>query len=192
MSKPKPLRFRGFLEDTVAVRALHHETPAQALPSSSGVVEVGKRVGHGRDAFTRRYLPATRSLILAGQPVRQPVQRRVQGARHVGISGLGAAQWGGRVWRQFADKRGEEVSVASLCGLDQAVHVDVELLLFEGTGEDAVGEVLHPGEQGQVQVVTAVTTQHVDPQEDLALCDLLPCRLALRTRKSNRFKFNHK
>lgn len=36
------LRFRGFLKDAVAVRALHHETPAQALPSHSRVVEVGK------------------------------------------------------------------------------------------------------------------------------------------------------
>lgn len=58
--------------------------------------------------------------------------------------------------------------------------MDVELLLFEGAGEDAVGEVLHPGEQGQVQVVAAVTAQHVDPEEDLALGDLLPCGLALQ------------
>lgn len=136
-------------------------------------------MGHGRDAFARRYLATTRSFVLAGQPVRQPVQRWVQRAGHVGVRRLGAAQWGGGVRRQFADERGEKVGVARLCGLDQAVDVDVELLLFEGAGEDAVGEVLHPGEQGQVQVVAAITTQHVHPQEDLPLGDLLPRGLAL-------------
>lgn len=163
----------------MAVGALHHETPAQALPSCSGVVKVGKRVGHRRDPFTRRYFPGARSFILAGEPVGQPVQRWVQGARHVGVSGLRAAKGGGGVWRQFADERGEEIRVAGLSRLDQAVYVDVELLLFEGAGEDGLGEVLHPGEQRQVQVVAAVTAQHVDTQEDLALCDLLARRFAL-------------
>ena len=180
-SEPRRLRFRWFLKDAVAVGALHHETPAQALPSCSGVVEVGERVGHGRDTFTRHHLPATGSLILAWQPERQPVQRRVQRAWHVCVSGLRATQWRGGVRRQFADERGEEVGVAGLCRLDQAVHVDVELLLLEGAGEDGLGEVLHPGEQRQIQVVTAVTAQHVDTQEHLALCDLLTCRLALHT-----------
>lgn len=41
-SKSESLRFRGFLEDAVAVRALHHQTPGQALPAGSWVVEVGK------------------------------------------------------------------------------------------------------------------------------------------------------
>lgn len=61
--------------------------------------------------------------------------------------------------------------------------MDVELLLFKGAGEDAVGEVLHPGEQGQVQVITTVTAQHVNTEENLALCDLLTRRLALHTEK---------
>lgn len=163
----------------MAVGALHHETPAQTLPSCSRIVEVGKRVGHRRDSFTWHYLSTTNSFILARQPIGQAIQCWVQGARHVGVCRLGAAQRGGGVWRQFADERCKEVRVASLCGLDQAVHVDVELLLFEGAGEDTVGEVLHPGEQRQVQVITTVTTQHVNAQEDLALCDLLTRRLAL-------------
>lgn len=61
--------------------------------------------------------------------------------------------------------------------------MDVELLLFEGAGENAVGEVLHPGEQRQVEVVTTVTAQHVHTQQDLALRDLLTGRLALKTKQ---------
>lgn len=147
---------------------------------------------HGRDAFGRHHVPAACPLILAGQSVRQPVQRWVQGARHVGVSGLGAAQRGRGVRRQFTDERGEEVGVACLSGLDQAVHVNVEQLLFEGTGEDAVAQVLHPGEQGQVQVIAAVAAQHVHPQEDLALCDLLAGSFALSTRKPNAISFSYR
>lgn len=176
----KYLHFGGFLKDTVAVWALHHETPAQALTSSSRVVEVSKRVGHGRDTFTWCYLPDARPLLLTHQPGGQPVQRRVQGARHVGVGWLGAAQRGGRVGGQLADEWGEEVAVAGLCRFDQTVHVDVELFLLEGAGEDSVAKVLHPGQQREVQVIAAVTAQHVDAQEDLALGDLLACRLALQ------------
>jgi len=148
-------------------------------------MEVGKRMRHWRDPFTWRYLPTTRSLILTRKPIGQPIQRRVQGAGHVRISGLGAAEGGGGVRREFADQRGEEVSVASLSGLDQAVYVYVELLLFKGAGENAVGEVLHPGEQRQVQVIAAITAQHVNTQEDLTLCDLFTRRLALHTKTFN-------
>ena len=192
LSRPNPLRFGRFLKYAVAVRAFHHETPAQALPTCSRVVEVGKWMGHGGDTFTRSYLPAACSLILARQPIRQSIQRWVQGAWHVGVSGLGAAQRGGGVWGQFADKWREEVSVAGLCRLHQTVHVDVELLLLKGAGEDAVGEVLHPGEQWQVHVVAAVTAQHVDAKKDLALSDLLTRCLALCTRKSSKYKVRHK
>lgn len=62
--------------------------------------------------------------------------------------------------------------------------MDVELLLLEGAGEDGVGEVLHPGQQGQVQVIAAVAAEHVDAQEDLALRDLLACCLALQMHPS--------
>lgn len=162
----------------MAVGALHHETPAQVL-SCSRIVEIGKRVGHGRDSFTRHYLTTTGSLVLTRQTVGQTVQGWVQGPRHVGVCRLRTSQWGGRIRRQFADERGEEVSVASLSGFDHAVHVNVEMLLFEGAGEGALREFLHPAEHGEVDVITAVTTQHVHAQEDLTLCDLLTCGFTL-------------
>ena len=72
--------------------------------------------------------------------------------------------------------------MASFGGLDQAVHVDAEGLLLKGTGEGPGGEVLEPGEQGEVHLVTAVTAQNIHPQEHLALCDLLPCGFTLESK----------
>lgn len=166
----------------MAFGALHHQTPAQVGPSPSGVVEVGERVRHRRDPLPGHHLPNARSFILAGQPIGQPVQRGVQGAGHVGVRRLRAPKWGGRVRGKFADKRGKEVGVAGLGRLDQTVDVDVELLLLEGAGENTVGQVLHPGQQREVQVFAAVTTQHVNTQEHLPFSDLLTGRLALRTK----------
>lgn len=79
-------RFWRLLKDAVAVGALHHEAPAQALPSSARVVEVSEGMRHGGDAFGRHGVAATRPFVLARQSVRQAVQGRVQGARHVGVS----------------------------------------------------------------------------------------------------------
>lgn len=174
----------------MAVGAFHHQTPAQVLSSCSWIVEVCKGVRHGRDPFSWRNLPATRPLILARQAVGQPIQSWVQRPGHVGVCGLRAPKWRGRVRGEFADERGEQVGIAGLSWLDQAVDMDVELLLFKGAGENTVGEVLHPGEQRQVQIVAAVTAQHVDTQKDLALCYLLACCLALHTHKKTQ-NVNH-
>lgn len=175
----------------MAVGALHHEAPAQALSTSAGVVEVGERVRHGRDAFGRHGVAAARPLVLARQSIGQAVQGRVQRARHVGVGRLGSAERGRGVRGQFADERREKVAVARLCGLDQAVHVDVEQLLLEGAGEDAVAQVLHPGQQRQIQVVAAVPAQHVHPEEDLALRDLLARGFALSTGQSHNNCIEH-
>lgn len=164
----------------MAVGAFHHEAPAQALPPSAGVVEVGERMRHGGDAFGRRGVAAARPFVLARQAIGQAVQGRVEGARHVGVGRLGPAKWGRRVRGQLADERGEQVTVAHLSGLDESVHVDIEQLLLEGAGKDAVAQVLHPGQQRQIQVVTAVPAEHVHPEEDLALRDLLARSFALR------------
>lgn len=136
---------------------------------------------HQAAAERRLHAPLRGSLVLGRQAVGQPVQSRVEGPGHVGVGRLGPlAEGRGGAWREAVDERGEEVGVAGLSRLDQTVHVDAEGHLLEGAGESTRGEVLEPGEQRQIQLVTTVPTQHVHAEQHLSLCDLLACSFTLK------------
>lgn len=90
------------------------------------------------------------------------------------------AKGGGRAGGQAVDQWSEQVSVARLAGLHQAVHVDVEGLLLEGAGEGPRRDVLQPGEQGQVQLITAIPTEQIHTEQHLPLCDRLTSGFTLK------------
>lgn len=72
--------------------------------------------------------------------------------------------------------------MAGLAGLHQTVHVDVEGLLLEGTGEGTWREVLQPGEQRQVKFIAAIPAKQIHAEQHLALCDLLTSCFTLENR----------
>lgn len=114
------------------------------------------------------------SPVLSCQTVGQSVQSRVEGSGHVGVCRMRPlAERCGRARGQTVDQWSEEVSVAGLAGLHQAVHVDVEGLLLEGAGEGTWREVLQPGEQRQVKFIAAVAAKQIHAEKHLTLCDLL-------------------
>lgn len=135
---------------------------------------------HEAPAESRLHIRLHSPLVLGCQPVGQAVQSWVEGSRHVGVRRMRPVAKGrGGARREAVDQRSEEVGVARLAGLHQTVHVDVEGLLLEGTGEGPRGEVLQPREQRQVEFIAAVPAQQIHAEQHLPLSDLLASRFAL-------------